>query len=405
MQLTQSGTTKPSLFLYIILGAIGALTPFAIDMYLPAMPVIAEDLAVPASAVQITLTAYSIGFALAQMIHGPLSDSLGRKPVMVVGTLLFGLGCALAANVHSIEMFIALRIVQGMAGAASAVVLQALVRDMFDREDFARTMSFVSLVVTVAPLVAPLVGGYLSLYLGWESIFYVLALLALIIVALVAFCLPETLSAEHRRPFELRATLAAYGALSRDMRVLCLVLCGAFSFAGMFAFLTAGSFVYITLYHIPPEHFGYYFALNIVVMMVITSINGRYVKKVGIPAMLRVGLGMQVLAGMGLVLVELLGLSYPFMVACIMIFVGNVALIGSNAMGLLMSDFPQMAGTVAAVAGTLRFALAGIVGACVSMLSHYGAMPMAVAMCLCGVGSWATFHYASRHLAESSADA
>ncbi len=139
-----------SLFLFAVLGAIGALTPLAIDMYLPAMPTIARDLGVDAGAVQFTLTAYTAGFALGQLIHGPLADSFGRRPVLLLGVLFFGLAAVVSATTNGIDALTYVRTAQGFAGAAAAVIIQAVVRDMFDREDFARAMSFVTLVITIA---------------------------------------------------------------------------------------------------------------------------------------------------------------------------------------------------------------------------------------------------------------
>ncbi len=162
-----------SFFLFVVLGAIGALTPLAIDMYLPSMPTIAKDLGVDAGAVQLTLTAYTAGFALGQLIHGPLSDSFGRRPVLILGVLFFGLAAIVSATTNGIDSLTYVRAAQGFAGAAAAVIIQAVVRDMFDREDFARAMSFVTLVITIAPLVAPMIGGHLAVWFGWRSIFWV----------------------------------------------------------------------------------------------------------------------------------------------------------------------------------------------------------------------------------------
>ena len=300
--LPQSNVYTPqiNLLLFIVLGAIGALTPLAIDMYLPAMPTIARDLGVQQGAVQITLTAYTAGFAIGQLIHGPLADSYGRRPVLILGILFFALASVVSATTNGIEALMWIRTAQGFAGAAAAVVIQAVVRDMFDREDFARAMSFVTLVVTLAPLVAPMIGGYVAIWFGWRAIFWILAGFSLVVIALVLWKIPETLSAENKQPFRLRNTLRNYSRLFQNPQALGLIFSGAFSFAGMFAFLTAGSFVYIDIYGVRPDQFGYLFGMNIIAMIVMTSINGRLVKKVGSHTMLRFGLAVQLLAGLGL---------------------------------------------------------------------------------------------------------
>jgi len=378
-------TPQLGLLLFLILGAIGALTPLAIDMYLPAMPTIAKDLGVTAGEVQVTLTAYTMGFALGQLLHGPLADSFGRRPVLLIGVFFFGVAAVVSATTEGIQALTYIRTAQGFAGAAAAVVIQALVRDMFDREDFARTMSFVTLVMTVAPLVAPMIGGYLALWFGWRSIFWVLAIFAVFVIVAVLWKIPETLPVEKRQPLRLRTTLRNYLRLCQTPVVMGLIFSGAFSFAGMFAFLTAGSFVYIDIYGVRPDLFGYLFGMNIVAMIIMTSINGRLVKKVGSHTMLRFGLSVQLLAGIGLVFGWLADIGLWGIVPFVMLFIGTLSTIGSNSMGLLLSGYPNMAGTASSLAGTLRFGTGSVIGLIVAMLPSHSAWPMIVVMAACSV--------------------
>ena len=157
------------------------------------MPNIAKDLAVAESAVQMTLSVYIGAFAVGQLIHGPLADSFGRKPVLLVGIVFFAIASVLSAMVNSIETLTDARGFQGFAGAAVAVIIQAIVRDMFDREDFTRVMSLVTLIMTIAPLVGPLLGGHISVWLGWRAIFIILTVIAILIGIAVLRKIPETL--------------------------------------------------------------------------------------------------------------------------------------------------------------------------------------------------------------------
>ncbi|PRQ63340.1 Bcr/CflA family multidrug efflux MFS transporter [Vibrio sp. V01_P9A10T6] len=382
---TANNTPHISFLLFLVLGAIGALTPLAIDMYLPAMPAIAKDLGVSAGAVQMTLTAYTAGFAIGQLLHGPLADSYGRRPVLLIGVLLFGIAATVSATTQGIEALTYVRAAQGFAGAAAAVVIQAVVRDMFDREDFARAMSFVTLVMTVAPLAAPMIGGHLAIWFGWRSIFWVLAIFAAVVITLVVWKIPETLSAENRQPLRFRNTIRNYVQLSRNPVAMGLVFSGAFSFAGMFAFLTAGSFVYIDIYGVDPDQFGYLFGLNIVAMIIMTSLNGRMVKRVGSHAMLRFGLLIQLCAGIGLFIAWLLNLGLWGIVPFVVLFIGTLSTIGSNSMGLLLSGYPKMAGTASSLAGTLRFGTGSVVAAIVAMMPSDVEWPMIVVMTACSV--------------------
>lgn len=388
---TSSHISHISFLMFIALGAIGALTPLAIDMYLPAMPSIAKDLGVAAGAVQITLTAYTAGFAIGQLIHGPLADSFGRRPIMIVGTLCFALAGILSALSQGIIELTWVRAAQGFAGAAAAVVIQAVVRDMFDREDFARAMSFVTLTVTLAPLIAPMLGGYLAIWFGWRSIFWVLALFAIAVIGLVLWQIPETLKPENRQPLHLGSTLKNYFSLCRNREAMGLIFAGAFSFSGMFAFLTAGSFIYIDIFGVSPSEFGYLFGLNIVAMIAMTMLNGRIVKKVGSHAMLRLGLTIQLLAGLGLFLGWWFDAGIWGTVPFVVMFIGTISTIGSNSMGLLLSGYPRMAGTASSLAGTLRFGTGSLVGSIVAALPGDTMWPMVFAMAGCSLLSVACY--------------
>ncbi|MGF1779014.1 Bcr/CflA family multidrug efflux MFS transporter [Vibrio nomapromontoriensis] len=382
---TQPDIPKLGLLLFLVLGAIGALTPLAIDMYLPAMPTIAKDFGVNAGAVQITLTVYTAGFALGQLLHGPLADSFGRRPILLFGVFFFGVASAVSATTTSIESLTLVRTAQGFAGAAAAVIIQAIVRDMFDKEDFARTMSFVTLVITLAPLVAPMIGGHLAIWFGWRSIFWLLTAFSVVVIAAVLWKIPETLAPENRQPLRFRTTLRNYARLCKNPVAMGLMFSGAFSFAGMFAFLTAGSFVYIDIYGVTPDQFGYLFGLNIVTMIIMTSINGRLVKKVGLHGMLKFGLSVQLFAGLGLLASGFLDLGIWGIVPFVMLFIGTLSTIGSNSMGLLLSGYPTMAGTASSLAGTLRFGTGSVVGAIVAMLPAGTIWPMIVLMTICSV--------------------
>lgn len=387
----QSKAPQITFLLYLVLGAIGTLTPFAIDMYLPAMPTIARDLGVTEGAVQITLTAYTAGFALGQLIHGPLADSFGRRPVLILGIFFFGIASIVSATTTGIEALTWVRSAQGFAGAAAAVIIQAIVRDMFDREDFARAMSFVTLVITIAPLIAPMIGGHVAVWFGWRAIFWLLALLSVVVITLVLWKIPETLSVEKRQPLRFRTTIRNYARLCSNPVAIGLMMSGAFSFAGMFAFLTAGSFVYIDIYGVRPDHFGYLFGLNIVAMIIMTSINGRMVKKVGSHVMLRIGLAVQLIAGIGLFVTWLLDAGLWGTVIFVVMFIGTLSTIGSNSMGLLLSGYPTIAGTASSLAGTLRFGTGSVIGAVVAFMPSGVTWPMITVMSVCSLLSAALY--------------
>ncbi len=377
-----SSATLP---LIILLGAVSALTPLAIDMYLPAMPAIAEALNSNSHRVQATLAAYTGGFALGQLLFGPLSDARGRRPVLLGGMLVFALAALLCALASSVESLTWLRAAQGFAGAASAVVVQALVRDLFDREDFARTMAYITLVMTLAPLIAPMLGGHLAHWFGWRSIFWVLAGFTALVALICSLRLPETLPAERRQPLHLMSILRSYLRLLSTPQALGFMLCGAFSFAGMFAFLTGASFIYIEIYGVSPQHTGYLFGLNVLSLMLFTTLNGKWVRRLGSKTMLRLALGLQLLAGLLMPIGPLLGWGLWSVVVPIMLYVGLISTIGSNTMASLLSSLPNLAGTASSLAGTLRFGTAALIGALVAALPDSSPLYMLLTMSGCAL--------------------
>lgn len=391
-------TTRPhsSFKIVFILGLLAMLMPLSIDMYLPALPVISAQFGVPAGSAQMTLSTYILGFALGQLLYGPMADSLGRKPVILGGTLVFAGAAVACALAQTIDHLIFMRFLHGLAAAAASVVINALMRDIYPKEEFSRMMSFVMLVTTIAPLVAPMAGGAVLVWFSWHAIFWILALAALLASAMIFFFIDETLPAEHRQKFHIRTTIGNFASLFRHKRVLSYMLASGFSFAGMFSFLSAGPFVYIELNHVSPQHFGYYFALNIVFLFVLTIINSRFVRRVGALNMFRAGLWIQFVMAVWLVVSAFLGVGFWALVIGVAAFVGCVSMISSNAMAVILDEFPHMAGTASSLAGTFRFGIGAIVGALLSMATFTTAWPMLWAMAFCATSSVLFCLYTSR---------
>ena len=391
-------TNRPhsSLSIVIILGLLAMLMPLSIDMYLPALPVIAGQFGVPAGSAQMTLSTYILGFALGQLLYGPMADSIGRKPVILGGTLIFAAAAVACALAQSIDQLITMRFFHGLAAAAASVVINALMRDIYPREEFSRMMSFVMLVTTIAPLLAPMIGGAVLVWFSWHMIFWILAVAGLLVSVMIAFFIRETLPPERRQPFHLRTTVGNFASLFRHKRVLSYMLASGFSFAGMFSFLSAGPFVYIEINHVSPQDFGYYFALNIVFLFLMTIINGRFVRRVGALKMFRGGLWVQFVMALWMVITALLGVGFWSLVVGVAAFVGCVSLVSSNAMAVILDEFPHMAGTASSLAGTFRFGISAIVGTLLSMSAFNSAWPMIWSITFCATSSSLFYLYASR---------
>jgi len=379
------------------LGLLAGLTPFAIDMYLPSIPVIARDLGASIETVQLTLTAYLAVFALAQLLLGPISDVLGRRATILGGLALFVFASLLCAAAPDLVWLLTGRCLQALGGAAVAVTIPALVRDVFEADEYARTMSMLMLVMAIAPLIAPLLGGFIVAHVSWHWVFIVLAAIALIGAALFVRVIHETLHAEHRHHFHLGNIARNYGKLLTHRVGMGYMLTGGLSTGGMFSFIVTSPYVYIELYGVQPDHYGWLFGLNVLALMAAGSLNARLVRRLGAERMLRFGLGLLLVAS--LLMLGLSQLADPplwLLVAASAFFVGlNGFVIGNSTAGF-MTLFPTLAGTASAFAGTLRFGLGAVAGTLASLLHNGTFVPMVGVMAACGLSAIASYLWLCR---------
>lgn len=376
--------------LIALLAFIVALTPLAIDMYLPALPAIAQTFNASAVQVQQTLTVFTLGFACGQLLVGPISDSVGRRRVMLAGSVLFAIAGLLCARVESVNELLLWRTLQGVAGAAATVMISASVKDRFEQDDYSRVMSFIVLSMTIAPLLAPLAGGYLALWLGWRSIFWALAILGLLACVLIALFIPETHPREKRQPMALGSTLRNYRKVLADPVSLTLMFSGAFSYACLFSFLISGAFVYIEGFGIAVDKVAYWFALNVIALMLLTFLNGRHVRRKGAPNMLRRGLYIQ-LAGALLLLPSLFVDSIWWVVGPCMMMIGAISMVASNIMATLLQRHATIAGTASSVVGSFRFGVGSLVASASTVLPFGVQTNMALTMVVSAVAAMVFF--------------
>ena len=377
-------TLRPVLL--VILGLLSALTPFAIDMYLPSIPAIALDLDSPVALVQLSVTVYLGVFAVAQLALGPLSDVYGRRLIIGLGLAVFllaDIGCAVAT---SMPVMLLARAVQAVGGAAVAVTVPALVRDLFERDDYARVMGLVMLVMALAPLLAPSVGGLIILYASWRWVFAALLVITLLAGVFFFIRVAETLPAERRHPLRFGSVLGNYRLLLGHSAALGYLLTGAASFGGMMVFIVTSSDVYIDVYGVPPAWFGPLFGINIMAAMLFSFINARLVPRYGAERMLRFGLTVQ-----GIAVVTLLGVAWLPQPALWLValaagcYIAMAGIVLGNAMAGFMTYFPTMAGTASAFAGAARFGFGALTGSAVSLLHDGTARPLLLGMAACGL--------------------
>lgn len=345
----------------LILGLLSCIGPFAIDMYLPAMPVIGESLGASPQLMQSTITAYFASFGVAQMFYGPWADQSGRKLPLYAGIAMFVLGTLLCMTATSATGLIAGRFVQGLGGAALGVVPRAVVRDMFTGAEATKMMSRIFLVFSVSPMLAPLAGSALLVVTGWRGIFAALLVASVASLALLAWAQPETLAPENRRPFKVSFLLKGCAELFVDKSFLLLTFVGAFGFGSFFIFLAAASYVYQQGFNLSSTGFSLAFAVNAMAFIGASQGAGKAMARFGAMPMLRgASIGFAVCT-CSLLVLALLGLVNLW-VCIVGLALGNafLGLIIPTTMVMALDEQGDKAGLASSLGGTLQMLAGGV---------------------------------------------
>jgi MFS transporter, DHA1 family, multidrug resistance protein len=371
-----SGTKR--LQLALLLGSLGLLGPFTIDMYLPSFPTIVEDYGTTASLVQISLTTCLLGLGLGQLIIGPMSDVQGRKkPLLIFLTmyLLASLTCAIAPSIY---LFIAARFLQGFAAAGGLVISRAIVRDNYNGKELTKFFSLLMLVGNLGPIVAPIVGGGVLAVTDWNGVFIVLAAVGLLLVVTVSVKLEESLPPEKRVPSNLAQVLKNFGSLFRDREFLGYALTQGFIIAGIFAYVSGIPFVYQNIYGVSPQVFSLLFGVNGLALIIGTQTVGRLADMISERTFLKFGLFLSTAAGTFLLIALLL--KAPLLAVAIPIFflVCSIGIIATTSFALAMETQGHIAGSASALLGLLPFVLGSITSPLVGVAGEYSAIPMGV---------------------------
>jgi len=363
--------------LYLLLGALIAFPSLSIDMYLPAFPSIQAWFHTGAGQVQRTLAVFSVGFAIGQLFFGPLSDRLGRKGPLIGGILLYlagVLGVLLAPN---IEIFTVARLVQALGGCAAALIGRAMVRDLFPEREAARVFSILMLIMGLAPILAPLIGGQLLLFSGWQGIFYLLLGFATLSLIAVLLTLPESLPKPKRVRHGLGEVFAVYGRLLADRKFCAYSLSMAFASSGMFSYITGSPFVFIRLHGVPPQYYGWLFGSNALGLIACSQFNRYLLRRHSDTVILRHALVVTAVAGVWLGLVGMLDLGgLAGLMAPLFVCISSLGFILPNATAAAMNRSGGHAGSAAALMGGIQFATASSASALVSALENGTALPM-----------------------------
>ena len=366
-----------------MLGLLSAVGPFAIDMYLPALPAITSGLNTTTAATQATLMAFFLSFGICQIVYGPISDMVGRKPPLYVGLALFiigSIGCAFAPNIH---WLIAMRVVQGLGAAAPMVIPRAIIRDLHTGHEATRLMSLVMLVFSVSPILAPLTGSALIVPFGWRAVFFAVAVAAVLAFVLILIFLPETRQPHQRIKASPGSVVRGFAALLANPRFMGLVFIGACGMSSFFSFLANSSFVYIDHFGLTPTQYSVCFSLNAFGFIGTSQFAaplGRHfgTARVVMAATVAYAAFLAVLFGLMVSGID----SLPVMMAFLFLAFSFLGLVIPSTMVLALDDHGPIAGIAASLAGTLQMVTGGAVIAISSLFFDGTALPIVTAIAI-----------------------
>lgn len=384
----------------LVLGLLCAIGPFAIDMYLPAMPSMARALGASAGDIQATLTTFFVGLAFGQLLFGPVSDAIGRKPPIFLGLGLFIVASAVCATTSDVAVLIPARLAQGLGASVGFVVSTAVIRDRYTGAEYARLFALCILVLGVSPVLAPLAGSLILQSGSWRWIFWAAAAIAAFAVLLVAAVLPETHHPEHRATGGPLAAFRTYIGILGDRRFMVIALANAMAWGAFFSYLAGSSFVLIDNYGLSPMGFSLVFAMNAIGLVGGSQVAPNLMRKLGPARLILVGSGVLAAAAVILLLAHLTGLA-ALVVVLAALFVGFTAMsqISTPAMALALADYGKAAGAAAAVLGSLQIAAGALFSGLLAAFADGTPRPMIVSIAVCALAAFGLFAVALRNRA------
>lgn len=374
--------------LTFMLGSLTALGPLSIDMYLPSFQAIARDLTASPAQVQLTLAVFFVALGIGQAFYGPLSDRFGRRRPLCFGLALYVLASAGCALARSIEALVAWRFAQALGGCAGMVIARAVVRDRFDEREAARFFSLLILVTGLAPILAPSIGGQILVFFSWRAIFWTLAGFALVGFITATFLLPESLPPERRTEGGVATALRVYARLLRDRAFMRYALSGALVISGMFAYIFGSPFVFMQIYGVRPERFGWIFGAIALGLISASQLNRVVLARVAGARILSHALVVTAAAGVILLVMAWTGVGgLAGLLGPLFVYIASLGFVLPNVIATALGPQGRNAGTASALLGTLQFGAGATVGALLGVLGDGTAVPMAGLIATCGLSA------------------
>ena len=372
-----------------LMGALSAIGPFSVDMYLPAFPSMAENLHVSPGEVERTLAAYLIGLALAQIFYGPLADRYGRKPPLLVGLALYMIASMACALTHDIHTLTAWRIVQAMGGAAGIVIPRAVIRDHYNTQESARAMSLLMLIMGLAPILAPLAGGQLLRIADWRSLFWFMMCAGGILLGFVLFTMKESLTPERVVPLRWRTILHNYRELLKHRGFLAHSLAGGFGQAGMFAYIIGSPRIFIELYGVSPQHYGFLFGANAMGLILGSQVSARLLRTYAPHQLQPRALNALLIISLIAIALTLTGLiTLPLLMLCLIGYMASQGFVNPNSAALALSEQGKRLGVASALLGTLQFSCSATAGLIISSWQTSSPLPLTTTLAICACLAW-----------------
>jgi DHA1 family bicyclomycin/chloramphenicol resistance-like MFS transporter len=372
----------------IVLGLLSAVGPFAIDMYLPALPTIAANLRASTASTQMTLMVFFAAFGICQIVYGPVSDMIGRKPPLYFGLAVFLLGSIGCAAAPSIGWLIAFRALQGIGASSVMVIPRAIIRDLHTGVEATRLMALVMLVFSVSPILAPLAGSALIVPFGWRAVFIAVTIVSALGIVLVATFLPETRPPEERVTVSVGSVLEGFGQLLRHRRFLGLTFIGGLGMASFFSFLASSSFIYIDHFGLTPTQYSLAFSVNAVGFIGSSQFAAALGQRHGMARVVVAAVSLYALFALILFAVTAAGFdSLALLMGLLFVAFACLGLVIPSTMVLALEEHGPIAGMASALGGALQMVAGGLVIAIVSLFFDGTARPMVTAIALCAIGA------------------
>lgn len=383
MNHTHIEDTQHQSIIILILGLLAAFGPLSIDMYLPAFPHVAKTLGVPLSQVQLSLSSYFVGLASGQLFYGPLTDRIGRKWPLYIGLVLYGVSSLICAMAPNIEILILARFLQALGACAGIVVSRAIVRDLYHHQQAARVFSLLMLIMGIAPILAPLIGGFVDAHYGWRTIFILLSVVSFLCLLAIIQFLPET----HKPNPEIKAErlLRTYGQILRHRSFMLNTLTGALIQAGLFAYITGSPFVFMEYYGLPADQYAWFFGSNAFGLIFFSQVNGKLLKKFSIDQILKTILPIIAVFGVLLAIAGLMKAELWLLIIPLFLFIASLGMTFPNTTANALSDQGRNAGSASALMGAIQFTLSALSSALISIFANGTLIPMTMIIGFCGV--------------------